>query len=256
MPGSSSSSDVGPADDDVSGVAAAAAAAELRGVEARCFDCDAPHGQAPPWASVTYGVTLCLNCAGVHRSFGVHVSFVRSLGLDTLTAREQRAIWGWSAAPLGGNAAFAAFLVPRGVSRRVWLALPLATRYFTPAADLYRRQLKGALDAEEEAAAAAPAGAADLSMDTAIRPPPPTVGLSTASPPRWTANREAPRCELCKSDFHLLNWRHHCRKCGRCVCDDCSPSVSWRPLPQFFGSAETVRCCKLCVAPTRLMPGM
>ena len=28
-----------------------------------------------------------------------------------------------------------------GVPRRVWLALPLEVRYFTPAADLYRRQL-------------------------------------------------------------------------------------------------------------------
>ena len=98
-------------------------------------------------------------------------------------------------------------------------------------------------------------GANDLSMDTAIRPPPPSKAASDTQP-RWTANREAPRCELCKADFHLLNWRHHCRKCGRCVCSECSPQASWRPLPQFLGHEEPTRHCKLCVAPTQPMIGM
>ena len=32
--------------------------------------------------------------------------------------------------------------------------------------------------------------------------------------------------------------------------------ASWRPLPEILGTAETVRHCKLCVAPTRPMVGM
>ena len=37
----------------------------------------------PRWASVNIGVFLCLQCSGIHRNLGVHVSKVRSISLDS-----------------------------------------------------------------------------------------------------------------------------------------------------------------------------
>ncbi|KAK9825863.1 hypothetical protein WJX81_005479 [Elliptochloris bilobata] len=53
----------------------------LRGVPGNgaCADCGAPD---PDWASLNLCVLLCIECSGVHRRLGVHVSKVRSLTLD------------------------------------------------------------------------------------------------------------------------------------------------------------------------------
>lgn len=36
----------------------------------------------PDWASINLGTLLCIECSGIHRSLGVHVSKVRSVTLD------------------------------------------------------------------------------------------------------------------------------------------------------------------------------
>ncbi|XP_055372148.1 centaurin-gamma-1A [Condylostylus longicornis] len=44
-----------------------------------CVDCDAAN---PEWASLNLGILMCIECSGIHRNLGSHISKVRSLDLD------------------------------------------------------------------------------------------------------------------------------------------------------------------------------
>ncbi|GAB7348725.1 hypothetical protein MBLNU459_g7462t1 [Dothideomycetes sp. NU459] len=60
----------------------------------RCVDCGAP---SPQWASPKFGIFFCLSCSGTHRSLGVHISFVRSITMDSFKVQEVQRM------SLGGN---------------------------------------------------------------------------------------------------------------------------------------------------------
>eukprot|EP00092_Neocalanus_flemingeri_P015121 GFUD01016338.1.p1 GENE.GFUD01016338.1~~GFUD01016338.1.p1 ORF type:complete len:839 (-),score=276.93 GFUD01016338.1:342-2858(-) len=44
-----------------------------------CADCGATD---PQWASINWGVVVCIECSGIHRSLGVHITKIRGIKLD------------------------------------------------------------------------------------------------------------------------------------------------------------------------------
>ena len=56
---------------------------QIRSVDqgnAWCADCNS--NQKVEWVSINLGIILCIECSGIHRSLGTHISKIRSLTLD------------------------------------------------------------------------------------------------------------------------------------------------------------------------------
>ena len=66
--------------------------------------------------------------------------------------------------------------------------------------------------------------------------------LFSAEPTKWTPDDATNMCELCHSVFTWYRWRHHCRMCGKLVCNNCSKYKDY-----VVGYSDNrVRVCKEC----------
>jgi hypothetical protein len=169
----------------------------------KCIDCGE---SSPTWASVNLGVFLCLHCSGKHRALGVHISRVRSLMLDKWSPEQLKLM------EMGGNNVLVEFFQSQGEE----LSGSLEDRYGSRTAELYRMRLAAIATGQPP-----PSSLSQDDIDRLATPSPRSRVPKVVAP--WTPDTE--HCQRCSVNFTMSRRRHHCRRCGLCVCSECAPKV-------------------------------
>ena len=99
----------------------------------KCFDCGL---EKPKWTSLNNGIFLCLKCAGIHRNFGLNISLIRSLEIDSWDEKQILYL------KKGGNENFKNFLNEYDISSNSSIEL----KYKSKASDYYRKKLKNEVE--------------------------------------------------------------------------------------------------------------
>lgn len=97
-----------------------------------CIDCSAKNTQ---WASLSYGIFLCMECASIHRGMGVRISVVKSINLDKWTEE------GLLRMKLGGNKQFKEFLINNEL-----MTIPTSEKYKMDAVKDYKDTLQDKIE--------------------------------------------------------------------------------------------------------------
>lgn len=84
-----------------------------------------------------------------------------------------------------------------------------------------------------------------LFASTPPAPPPlATVPQEVSFRPQWQPDETATACARCSASFGLFRLRHHCRNCGKVVCDDCSKKRT--KIVNLGYDEDAVRVCDGC----------
>lgn len=246
-------------------VAVACGVIHLDGNDA-CNDCGAKN---PDWASIDFGVLVCLHCSGYHRGFGSHITRVKSLKLDSWNSPESNEQLQFLMH--SGNDAFKDYCLGNGIEYRFG-SRDTKLMYESQELRYYKKMLRCRVDGSEppslydflqrpsfeahehkvriSGGSGSPAPASSMiTTGTQVEAQRIFAANQAKSPDakgsHWVPDRVVNKCMLCESSFNIFFRKHHCRKCGRCVCEDCAPSGNSRPLLEI-GISEPVRHCKLC----------